>query len=519
MQRIMEQTPQDTVTSDGSAALASTLSFSTTGLSRHGVGHGSLRALKTQDTAPRASRLRRLNSWETLLVADLVALGIGATVGLLLLASFSSVNANSDAHLGHNLYVALPYFVTVAASFALYGLYRRSRRIRPSSFAELRDVVHAIVMGTLMALGVDVGLHKLAGTPEIVPAQLAAIAICSVVSVPALRSLTHSLLKSAAASTTRVLVLGSGMVANQLIRHLNSERGIEVVGLVDNDPMPGTEVLGGVNDLPHLCRELNVDRVLVGFSRTHPSETVTLLRLLHGRVPISIVPRYFELLSWRSQIDELHGLPVIDVAPPELGLGARALKRVFDIVMSSVSLIVVSPLLVASAVAIKLTSPGPVFFRQRRIGRNGKPFTILKLRTMKVGADEERDLLRHANDCDGPIFKLRDDPRVTKVVRILRRTSIDELPQLLNVLAGKMSLVGPRPFVESESECIDGWAARRFEVRPGITGLWQVSGRNDLTYDELCRLDYLYVASWSLWWDLRILWHTPAAVLRARGAY
>jgi lipopolysaccharide/colanic/teichoic acid biosynthesis glycosyltransferase len=138
---------------------------------------------------------------------------------------------------------------------------------------------------------------------------------------------------------------------------------------------------------------------------------------------------------------------------------------------------------------------------------------------MRMGAEAERSGLAGANQVDGPIFKLREDPRVTRVGRVLRKTSLDELPQLLDVLRGDMSLVGPRPFVTAEAAGIDGWAQRRFDVRPGLTGLWQVSGRNDLPFDELRRLDYEYVASWSLWWDLSILWHTPASVVRRNGAY
>jgi lipopolysaccharide/colanic/teichoic acid biosynthesis glycosyltransferase len=171
------------------------------------------------------------------------------------------------------------------------------------------------------------------------------------------------------------------------------------------------------------------------------------------------------------------------------------------------------------AIAIKATSTGPVFFRQPRAGRRGQTFQITKFRTMEVGADHVKIDLRDRNDVDGPLFKLHNDPRVTTVGRILRTTSIDEIPQLINVLTGKMSLVGPRPFVLDESAALDGWAARRFDVRPGMTGLWQISGRNDLPFEELRQLDYAYVASWSLGWDLKILWHTPASVFRGHGAY
>jgi lipopolysaccharide/colanic/teichoic acid biosynthesis glycosyltransferase len=209
----------------------------------------------------------------------------------------------------------------------------------------------------------------------------------------------------------------------------------------------------------------------------------------------------------------------MDVAPSRHGLVSLATKRAVDIVISFSLLLVLSPLMDLIAVAIKLTSPGPVFFRQPRVGYKNRVFSIFKFRTMGVGSDEIKIDLREHNDVDGPLFKLRVDPRVTPVGRFLRSTSLDEIPQLINVLVGRMALVGPRPFVPDESAEINGWAARRFDVRPGMTGLWQISGRNDLPFEELRQLDYAYVASWSLWWDLKILWLTPGSVLRRHGAY
>jgi lipopolysaccharide/colanic/teichoic acid biosynthesis glycosyltransferase len=209
---------------------------------------------------------------------------------------------------------------------------------------------------------------------------------------------------------------------------------------------------------------------------------------------------------------------MLDIAPASLSAGARFLKRSFDIVVSSVVLLAVSPFLAVTAVLIKATTPGPVFFRQLRTGRNEQPFAVMKFRTMYRDAESRRQELEHLNEMDGPLFKVQNDPRVTRVGRLLRKTSLDEIPQLINVWKGDMSLVGPRPFVVSEAMEIEGWARKRFEARPGMTGLWQVSGRNELSHLELCRLDYLYVASWSFWWDMQILWQTPVTVFRGRGA-
>jgi len=171
-----------------------------------------------------------------------------------------------------------------------------------------------------------------------------------------------------------------------------------------------------------------------------------------------------------------------------------------------------------TAIVIKWTSPGPVFFRQTRTGRDEAPFQVLKFRTMYQDAEARKSELLHLNEVDGPLFKMVDDPRITGPGRFLRRTSLDELPQLINVWRGDMSLVGPRPFVVSEAAEIEGWARKRFEARPGMTGLWQVSGRNELSHLELCRLDYLYVASWSFWWDMQIMWRTPGSMFKGRGA-
>ncbi len=243
-----------------------------------------------------------------------------------------------------------------------------------------------------------------------------------------------------------------------------------------------------------------------------------MLKALSGKVGVSIVPRYYELITSRSHVEDLSGLPMIDIAPASLSAGARFLKRSFDVVVSSVILVFLSPFFLVTALIIKLSSPGPVFFRQVRTGRNERPFSVLKFRTMYEDAEQRKSEILHLNEMDGPLFKVSDDPRVTRPGRFLRRTSLDELPQLINVWKGDMSLVGPRPFVVSEAAEIEGWARKRFESRPGMTGLWQVSGRNELSHLELCRLDYLYVASWSFWWDMQILWQTPATIFKGRGA-
>jgi exopolysaccharide biosynthesis polyprenyl glycosylphosphotransferase len=320
-------------------------------------------------------------------------------------------------------------------------------------------------------------------------------------------------------TVTRILIVGTGQVAARLVARLGRCHDTVVVGQVDDDPTDGSEVLGGLDDLPDLCTQYRVDRIIVAFSRSSAHETLETLRSLEGRVPVSVVPRFFELHSWRSEVEELHGMPLFHVPPAALSNGARLVKRSIDLLLAALAITATLPLWLTIAAAIKLESSGPVFFRQERAGRAGRPFRIFKFRTMAADAWERRSAVVEANEVDGPLFKIRNDPRVTKVGRVLRRTSLDEVPQLLNVIRGEMSLVGPRPLPTEESNRLDGAALARFDVRPGITGLWQVSGRSDLSYADLQHLDSVYVSSWSLMWDLRIMWATPRTVFAHRGAY
>jgi exopolysaccharide biosynthesis polyprenyl glycosylphosphotransferase len=456
----------------------------------------------------------------TAVIVDLAALVVATIAGLGGLATVSAANNNAISHLWRNMRVDMLFPVITLAMFALYGLYGlRRRRFRPRGFHDVGRFFHAVAAGLLATAGVAVVLHRATGSPEISPAQLVTIALATLVLVPLGRGCAHLALRGRPGTRTRVLIVGSGVVAEQILQHCSHDPGVEVVGMVDDDPAEGSVVLGPIAAVLPICAQFGVDRVLVTFSRSHPADTIDKLRSLHGTVPISVVPRYFELMTYRSQVDEIDGVPMIDIAPRLLGWGPRLVKRSLDIVVSALTLLIVSPVLVAACVAIKCSSPGPVLFGQTRIGRGARPFTIWKLRTMGVDAEDERDALAPQSMADGPMFKMEQDPRVFRVGGFLRRTSIDEIPQLFNVLRGEMSLVGPRPFIPEESESFGGWAAKRYEVRPGVTGLWQVSGRSDLSHDQLQRLDYLYVASWSIFWDLRILWKTPGAVLRGRGAY
>jgi exopolysaccharide biosynthesis polyprenyl glycosylphosphotransferase len=225
------------------------------------------------------------------------------------------------------------------------------------------------------------------------------------------------------------------------------------------------------------------------------------------------------VLSSRLAPQTIGGVMTLSVNVLQLTTFQAAAKRACDVLVSALGLLLLAPLLVAVALAVKLTSRGPVIFRQERIGLRGRPFTVLKFRTMVAGADQLLDGLREHNEADGPLFKLRHDPRVTRVGQVLRHYSIDELPQLVNVLKGEMSLVGPRPPLASEVALYEEWQLDRLEVRPGITGLWQVSGRSELSFEDYVRLDLFYVENWSVAYDLFILSKTIPLLVSARGAY
>lgn len=404
--------------------------------------------------------------------------------------------------------------VLVFAARGCYRVYHAST----SSWNDIRTAVPAVALNAWLLVGALSLFGVSGGRPAAGDGTIALVVLLSAVAVPAGRVVTRAAQRRTL-PLRRVVVVGSGMMARRVARSLSWDPTVKLLGLVDDDPAHSDSVLGGTSDLPGLCEQLHVDQIVVAFSRTHPAEALERLRSLRSSVSVAVVPRYFELLSPRSSLREVAGIPLIELAAPQLGPAARAAKRLFDLVVTALLLTFLAPVMGVIAFLVKKTSEGPVLFRQERVGYRGRRFVIYKFRTMTSLSQEVPAALRGESEVDGPLFKMRDDPRITPLGRFLRRTSLDELPQLLNVLKGEMSLVGPRPFIPSESAQMRGHALRRFEVRPGLTGLWQISGRSMLSYEEVVRLDYLYVASWSFWWDLKIILSTPAKVLRGLGAF
>jgi lipopolysaccharide/colanic/teichoic acid biosynthesis glycosyltransferase len=232
---------------------------------------------------------------------------------------------------------------------------------------------------------------------------------------------------------------------------------------------------------------------------------------------VSVLPRLPEVVGSSVELDDVDGITLLGMRRFGLTRSSDAVKRSFDFVGAGLTLLALTPLLAAIAVAIKLDSRGPVLFRQRRMGRHGIPFEMFKFRTMVDGADAQKSALAARNEADGGLFKIKDDPRITRVGNLLRKISLDELPQLFNVLHGNMSLVGPRPLVLDEDDRIEGWRRSRLELPPGITGPWQVFGSARIPLNEMVKIDYLYGANWSLWLDVKILLRTVPFVLGRRG--
>ena len=371
------------------------------------------------------------------------------------------------------------------------------------------------------------GIANLLGADGPVVAGLVASATALTFSVTA-RTVARAALHRVGPLRQRTVILGSGDVAGRVLERLqrHDELGLQPIGIVDDEVhgMHDTDVpvLGRIDELRDVLRRHSVDRVIIAFTRTSHEDLLAAMRACREeRVAVDIVPRLFEFLEGARAVDRIGGLPVLSIGAHKLSRSSALAKRGLDIAFSALALLAVAPLLIVIAIAIKLESRGPVLFRQLRAGRGGKPFEVLKFRSMYVDADRDKRELLERNEMEhGVLFKMRADPRVGKVGGVLRRLSLDELPQLINVLRGDMSLVGPRPLVLDESEALgSSWPARRLDLRPGLTGPWQISGRSDLSVQDMVRLDFQYVTGWSLARDIEIILATVPAVLSARGAY
>ena len=485
--------------------------------------------LSQRDAAPVARRRRR-RGWllrRALVGADVVGLALAFLVseGVIALQGRYQIDMSVETVF---FVVSVPLFIAFAK---VYGLYDRDEeRTAHSTVDDLVGVFHLCTVGMWLLWAfarVSAGLHP--------PAQkLVLFWLTAIVFVSASRSVARAICRRSPWYVQNTLVVGAGQVGQLVARKLrqHSEYGVRLLGFVDADPLDrraevdDLEVLGGFEQLPEIVAEHGADRVVVAFSRESEERVVEVVRQLSALdVQIDIVPRLYELVGPSAEIHNVEALPLVGLSPSRPSRSSQLLKRTLDLALASLTLALVAPLFVFIALRIKLDSRGPVLFKQERVGLNMQPFTVLKFRTMRTDVDQSahRDFIRrtmaggHAAGDNG-IYKLSRPDAVTRFGSWLRRTSLDELPQLVNVLRGDMSLVGPRPCIPYE---VEGFAARHFDrflVRPGLTGLWQVSARAHATFGEALDMDVAYVRSWSLGLDLWLLGRTPIEVLRGRKA-
>ncbi|HEX3391412.1 MAG TPA: sugar transferase [Solirubrobacteraceae bacterium] len=470
----------------------------------------------------RMDTLRRALRVASLLLIDLLGVSLAIFTALALkavvLASFdlqSAFNGTRDI-------LAFAYLLT-ALLFARSGLYAE-RSQRPG----LSRIVGSLFQVAFVALLFAVVSGERFTSFYIFYGSLA-FALFYVSLLRYLYERVTGAVLRAAGYRRRAILVGTGKHIHDVAHALGDNRSkigqhapIEVVGFVSPNPLPanGVRRLGSLDCLQAAIAEQRVEEVIIADPDFPQEAAVELVDQCHRRgVRVRIAPSTMEILVHRAEFVPGQSVPLFELGPPVFEGIDFALKRAFDVVGAVVLLVLLSPLLVAIVLAVKLSSRGPVLYRSKRPGIGQLPFACLKFRTMYCDAEHDQAALEELNEADGALFKIQDDPRVTPVGRLLRRFSLDELPQLINVLRGEMSLVGPRPLPERDYEMLEDWHRKRYLVLPGLTGLWQVSGRSELDFDDLVHLDFIYLERWSLALDLAILLKTVPAVLMQRGAY
>lgn len=401
--------------------------------------------------------------------------------------------------------------------FAQAGFYRERER-RPGS----GRIVASLIVVALIVLAFGLGTGYEFTTTGLIPTSVVAAAVLIGVLRAAYESASLELMR-AAGIRRRVILVGDGDTLVRLRRALAASRsgiGYEFVGAVSGAPVAGFELLGAREELDAVLDRLRPDEVILAEAGLGEREALDVVRLAHAHgVKVQLAPDTTELLVQRGEYVPGQGAPLFELRPPVLSGWEWAVKRVFDLVVSLLVGVLLLPLWLVIALAVKLESRGPVLYVDRRVGVGEREFGMLKFRTMVAGAAAQQPELETLNEAEGALFKIRDDPRVTRVGRVLRRLSLDEIPQVLNVLRGQMSLVGPRPLPLRDYELLEDWHRARYAVLPGMTGLWQISGRSGLAFDDLVRLDFTYIENWSIWLDITIIARTIPAVLTGRGAY
>ena len=414
----------------------------------------------------------------------------------------------------------LPFLAPITVLvFLQAGLYApRELRAGPGR------VVGAIVLVALIVLAFVLGTDYEFTTTGLIPTAVVTCSLAIGLLRTAYESVSLELMKVAGVRR-RIVLVGEGEALVHLHRSLLATRGgigVEVVGAIAEGAVPeGVELLGSdLSAVEEAIVRVSPDELLLAEAELDELQVLDVVQRAHRHgVKVKLAPTTTELLVHEGEYVPGQGLPLFELRPPILGGLAWAVKRTFDLVVATAVAILFLPVWLVVALAIRLDSRGPVLYVDRRVGVGEREFGMLKFRTMTVDAAARQAALEEENEATGALFKIRDDPRVTRVGRILRRLSIDELPQILNVLRGEMSLVGPRPLPLRDHALLEEWHKARYHVLPGMTGLWQISGRSGLEFDDLVRLDFTYIENWSIWTDVSIIVKTLPAVLTGRGAY
>src|SRR3954447_18013542 len=430
------------------------------------------------------------------------------------LAMLAAVLITGEAQPGAAVLIAVPIVVLLAK---LQGLYERDALVLNKS--TLDEIPAIVQLGTFSTLAIWL-LEGPRGASPGSREELAVLLVSLVTTLIAGRALARQT-SHLVAPMERCLLVGDIGVRESLLMRL-SDRKAELVGCLPlaerRDHRPGQTSLEPYAALEMVVDRLDVHRVIIAPGDADPELVLNVVsRAKAAGVHVSIVPRLMEAVGSSVAFDELAGLVMLGVHRFGLSRSSRLVKRATDVAGALLALFMVAPVMGVIALLIKLDSPGPVFFRQLRVGRNGHPFEMIKFRSMRQGADQERAEIAALNQAGDGMFKVSSDPRITRVGRILRRYSLDELPQLLNVLRGEMSLVGPRPLILEEDKRIEGWHRRRLHLTPGMTGPWQVLGDTRVPLRDMVSIDYLYAANWSLWTDAKVLARTVGHVLAGRG--
>jgi len=477
------------------------------------------------------ARKPRRRGWlvrRMLVLADVVGLAAAFLIVELVFGSGSGVDNTMHPALEYALLATtLPLWIVIARLYRLYD--QDEERTHHPTTDDVVRVFHLVTVCTWISFAV-IWLTGIAH-PEV--SKVIAFWGLAVAFIVAARTCARAWCRTRITYIQNTIIVGAGdvgqSVARKLLRH--KEYGINLVGFVDTAPKDFQEgldhvaVLGEPDDLAELIRLFDVERVIVAFSNSSSEETLELVRSLNDLpVQVDIVPRLFELVSPSVKIDTLEGLPLVELPPPSLTRSSRWIKRAIDATAAGVALLLTAPLFAFIALRVRLDSKGPVFFRQKRLGHGQREFEVLKFRTMKVDNDDSahREFIKALMDpttakTNNGIYKLDRGDAVTRSGRWLRATSLDELPQLINVLRGDMSLVGPRPCLDWETEHFEPHHFDRFLVPAGITGLWQVTARAQSTFKEALDMDVAYARGWSLGLDLRLLCRTPLQVLNRRA--